>query len=111
MSNHSHFVFAALVGIGISGTASIFAGIPANAGVVAQVCTRDHNGYLNVRNQLGTHGRVIGRLNNGQYVNLTGWHGKNYQGFNWYQTTGNGWVRSDYLCNPRTSVSRGPGNF
>ena len=111
MLNYSTLAAAAVIGIGVSGTGSFLVSSPANAAVVAQVCTRDYNGYLNVRNRLGTHGRVIGRVNNGQYISLTGWNGQTYNGYRWYQTSGNGWVRSDYLCNPRTNVSHGPGNF
>lgn len=89
---------------------ALFVATPAAAQVQARVCTRDHNGVLNVRSALGTHGRVIGSFRNGQIVNLTGWYGIAYGGYRWHQTTGNGWVRGDYLC-PVYFPAHGPGTF
>ncbi|GEM_PF-6632707 len=61
----------------------------------AYVCTRDRNGYLRLRAWPSLRSRIIGRINNGQYLTILrskdNWYKVNYQG----QI---GWVRGDYLC-------------
>jgi hypothetical protein len=64
---------------------------------MARVCTRDVNGYVNIRAVIGLQGPIIGRVFNGQTVFLSGWHGDS-SGFRWLQTANGGWIRGDYLC-------------
>lgn len=73
----------------------------------ARVCTRDYDGYVNVRAVIGLYGRIIGRAYNGQSIPLAGWYGDK-DGFRWHQTANGGWIRGDYLC---TTPQYGPGNY
>lgn len=82
---------------------------PAIAGPNARVCTRDADGFVNIRAVIGLGSRITGRAYNGQTIPLSGWHGTQYQGFTWFQTSGGGWIRGDYLCAPQPQY--GPGNF
>ncbi|GEM_PF-2796135 len=71
----------------------------------AYVCTRDRNGYVRLRAYPSLRSRIIGRVNNGQYLNILrsrgNWHNVRYRG----QI---GWVSRDFVCrgnSPRTSQS------
>ena len=61
----------------------------------AYVCTRDRYGYLNLRSGPSLRNRVIGRINNGEYLTILrssgNWYKVNYQGRI-------GWVSGDYVC-------------
>ena len=65
----------------------------------AYVCTRDRNGYLNFRSGPSLRSRVIGRINNRQYLTILSSSG------NWYQVRYRGrigWVSRDYVCRSGT---------
>lgn len=61
----------------------------------AYVCTRDRNGYLNLRSGPSLRNRIIGRINNGRYLTILSSSG------NWYKVRYRGrigWVSRDYVC-------------
>lgn len=61
----------------------------------AYVCTRDRYGYLNLRTGPSLRNRIIGRINNGEYLTILrssrNWYQVNYQGRL-------GWVSGDFVC-------------
>ena len=66
----------------------------------AYVCTRDRNGYLNLRSGPSLGNRVIGRINNRQYLTILRSSG------NWYKVRYRGrigWVSGDYVCRGNSS--------
>ncbi len=69
----------------------------------AYVCTRDRNGYVRLRAWPSLRSRIIGRINNGQYLTILrsrgNWYRVNYRG-------GIGWVSGDFVC--RGNQSRYP---
>ena len=61
----------------------------------AYVCTRDRYGYLNLRSGPSLRNRIIGRINNGQYLTILRSSG------NWYKVRYRGrigWVSRDFVC-------------
>ena len=61
----------------------------------AYVCTRDRNGYLNLRTGPSLRNRIKGRINNGQYLTILRSSG------NWYKVRYRGrigWVSGDFVC-------------
>ncbi|MEO1432433.1 MAG: SH3 domain-containing protein [Cyanobacteria bacterium J06633_8] len=61
----------------------------------AYVCTRDRNGYLNLRSGPSLRNRIIGRINNRQYLTILRSSG------NWYKVRYRGrigWVSGDFVC-------------
>jgi hypothetical protein len=82
---------------------------PAQATETVRVCTRNYDGYLNIRRWASTSAPIEGRYLNDQTVWLDGQYYKASNGFRWYRTP-RGWVRGDYLCSqPKFRV--GPGNY
>ncbi|MEO1432434.1 MAG: SH3 domain-containing protein [Cyanobacteria bacterium J06633_8] len=66
----------------------------------AYVCTRDRNGYLNLRSGASLRNRIIGRINNRQYLTILRSSG------NWYKVNYKGrigWVSGDYVCKGNSS--------
>ncbi|MEM6404620.1 MAG: SH3 domain-containing protein [Cyanobacteria bacterium P01_D01_bin.116] len=61
----------------------------------AYVCTRDRYGYLRLRTGPSLRNRIIGRINNGEYLTIlrssSNWYKVNHQGRI-------GWVSGDYVC-------------
>ena len=64
----------------------------------ARVCTRNYDGYLNVRSAPDTRAKIIGRRNNDQYVWFSGGFHRGRDGHMWHQMSSGGWLRGDYLC-------------
>lgn len=66
----------------------------------AQVCTRQRNGRLSLRNGPGQKYRKLKEIHNGHRVALTdSEYGSD--GFRWWKVLYNGnsgWVRADYVC-------------
>ena len=61
----------------------------------AYVCTRDRNGYLNLRTGPTLRNSIKGRINNGQYLTILRSSG------NWYKVSYRGrigWVSGDFVC-------------
>ena len=61
----------------------------------AYVCTRDRYGYLNLRSGPSLRNRIIGRINNRQYLTILRSSG------NWYKVRYRGrigWVSRDFVC-------------
>jgi|DEB0MinimDraft_6_1074348.scaffolds.fasta_scaffold26932_2 hypothetical protein len=83
--------------------------LPAQASQTARVCTRNYDGYLNIRRWASTSAPIDGRYLNDQTVWLDGKSYKDHYGFRWYRTA-RGWLRGDYLCTPPT-FQVGPGNY
>ncbi|MEO1432969.1 MAG: SH3 domain-containing protein [Cyanobacteria bacterium J06633_8] len=66
----------------------------------AYVCTRDRYGYLNFRSRPSLRSRIIGRINNRQYVTILSSSG------NWYKVRYRGrigWVSGDFVCRGNSS--------
>ncbi len=77
-------------------------GAAGGRGHYGQICTRDRNGRLNVRNGPGTNYGYWTQVRNGQTVALyRSAMGHVGGGYRWQQVYINGregWVRSDYVC-------------
>ena len=66
----------------------------------AYVCTRDRNGYLNLRSVPSLRSRIKGRINNRQYLTILRSRG------NWYKVRHRGrigWVSGDFVCRGNSS--------
>jgi len=66
----------------------------------AYVCTRDRNGYLRLRAWPSLRSRIIGRINNRQYLTILRSKG------NWYKVNYKGrigWVSGDFVCRGNSS--------
>lgn len=86
--------------VALTGACSLFFGDVANAQSYANICTRDYNSSLNLRNGPSRNNSVIASVPSGDYVRLMNWVWGG-DGQRWWRVEYNGlvgWMRGDYLC-------------
>ena len=74
---------------------------PANRPVIWTVCLNDPSSYVNLRSAPTRNSRSLGRLYQGQYLQILR-RFTSSDGMIWvqvYSTIGSGYVRDDYACN------------